>query len=124
MVALGAFCMEGFNFGFSDALDGFSGCLSFDCRDLGIINCLFGFVLLLQDIIVALLLSPVVRTFNEIAGIPIIPLMRDFLGAGRPSFGSLCPCNGSYKRLPFISALSWKVDHPIVFVTMDDPWFA
>jgi hypothetical protein len=122
---------EVINFVLFDGLDGFSGHLSFDHRDLGdllfaegIINCLLGFVFLLQDVEIALLLSPVVRTFNEIAGSPASHSCSEGFPWGRQAIlFSLGYCNGCYKMLTFVFALSCDVDHCIAFVAMDDPWF-
>jgi hypothetical protein len=127
MIALGAFCMKGIGFGLFDALDGFSGHLSFDCRDhlgncflaKGIINCLFNFVVVHHFFVATLLLPPIVRFFEEVTGCPVVLVMGYFLVVVRPSFGEFVSCNGYYERLIFMFAFLCYVDHHVAIITMD-----
>jgi hypothetical protein len=80
--------MEVIDFGLFDVLDGFSGDLSFDHRDLGnfflaegIIHCLFNFVVVHQNFIAPILLSPIVWLFEEVTGCPVVLVVSDSLWA-------------------------------------------
>jgi hypothetical protein len=93
MIASGACILYGgIHFFFFNVLDGFSGGLIFDHRNMGdfflvegIINCYFNFVVVLLLFVAALLLSPIVQFFKEFVGCPVILVVGASLGqVGHP----------------------------------------